>query len=226
MTQPSSSSSGPPAHGPFRRAPQPDRRLPLIVLAALLLLGAGAGWYLLTRPSLVFTNELAGSVRLAVGQDSALVVGPGQTVRVPGPRGRAMVAQWELVRPLSADRKPMGSEMRGSIVVREPAGTIRRGATARTPDADYFAPLITNATEDLLRVKVNAGLQGAADCGCAVRPGARRVFIGYYPLYRNTTVRAAAADGRSATFRDLGPSVITPDGALGLRFETKDLRRP
>jgi hypothetical protein len=191
-----------------------------------LLLGAGAGWYLLTRPSLVFTNELAGSIRLAVGQDSALMLGPGQTVRVPGPRGRSIVAQWELVRPLSADRRPMGSEMRGSIVVPDPKGTIRRGATARTPDADYFAPLITNATEDLLRVTVNAGLQGAADCGCAVRPGARRVFIGYYPLYRNTTVRVAAAAGRSATFRDLGSSVITPDGALGLRFETKDLRRP
>jgi len=116
--------------------------------------------------------------------------------------------------------------MRGSIMVRGPQGTIRRSATARTPDSDYFAPLITNATDDLLRVTVNAGLQGATDCGCAVRPGARRVFIGYYPLYRNSTVRAAAPDGRSATFRDLGPSVMTPDGAVGLRFEAKDLRRP
>ena len=58
--------------------------------AGLLLLAAGAGWYFLTRPSLVFTNELAGSVRLAVGQDSALVLGPGQTVRVPAARGRAL----------------------------------------------------------------------------------------------------------------------------------------
>jgi hypothetical protein len=226
MTQPPSSSPDPAPHGPFRRPPQPDRRLPVILVAVLLLLGAGLGWYLLTRPSLVFTNELAGGVRLAIGQDSALTLGPGQTVRVPGPRGRAIVALWELVRPLSADRRPMGSELRGSIVVRDPEGTIRRSATARTPDADYFAPLITNATEDLLRVKVNAGLQGAVDCGCAVRPGARRVFIGYYPLYRNSTVYAAASDGRSATFRDLGPSVITPDGAVGLRFETKDLRLP
>jgi hypothetical protein len=226
MTQPPSSTPESPTHGPFRRTPQPDRRFPLILVAALLLLGAGAAWYLLTRPSLVFTNELAGSVRVAVGQDSALVLGPGQTVRVPAARGSAIVAQWELVRPLSADRRPMGSEMRGSIVVRGPQGTIRRSATARTPDSDHFAPLITNATDDLLRVTVNAGLQGAADCGCAVRPGARRVFIGYYPLYRNSTVRAAASDGRSATFQDLGPSVITPDGAVGLRFESKDLRRP
>jgi hypothetical protein len=226
MTQPTPTSSEIPPHIPFRRAPRPDRKRPLIAALALVLLATGVGWYLLSRPTLVFANELAGNVRIAVGQDSALVLVPGQTIRVPVPRGRAMVALWELVRPLSADGKPMGSEVRGSIVVRGPEGTIRRSATARGTDADYFAPLITNASEDLLRVRVNAGLQGAADCECAVRPGARRVFIGYYPLYRNSTVRAAAPDGRSATFRDLGPSVTTPDGAVGLRFETRDLGRP
>jgi hypothetical protein len=135
-----------------------------------------------------------------------------------------MVALWELVRPLSADGRPMGSEVRGSVVVRVSSGTIRRSARARGTDADYFAPLITNASEDLLRVTVNAGLEGSLDCGCAVRPGARRVFIGYYPLFQNSTVRARSSDGRTATFRDLGSSVITPDGAVGLRFEGKDLR--
>jgi hypothetical protein len=118
----------------------------------------------------------------------------------------------------------MGSEVRGSIVVPDPSGTIRRSARARGADADYFAPLITNATEDMLRVRVNAGLEGSLDCGCAVRPGAKRVFIGYYPLFQNSTVRTTAPSGRSATFKDLGPSVVTPDGAVGLRFEARDLR--
>jgi len=72
-------------------------------------------------------------------------------------------------------------------------------------------------------VTVNSGLEGSLDCGCAVRPGARRVFIGYYPLFQNSTVRATAGN-RSATFRDLGASVITPDGTIGLRFDAKDLR--
>jgi hypothetical protein len=135
-----------------------------------------------------------------------------------------MVALWDLVRPLSADGRPMGSEVRGSVVVRGPSGTIRRSARARGTDSDYFAPLITNASEDLLRVTVNAGLEGSLDCGCAVRPGARRVFIGYYPLFQNSTVRATAGDGRSAMFRDLGASVVTPDGAVGLRFDARDLR--
>jgi hypothetical protein len=138
--------------------------------------------------------------------------------------GNALVVQWNLARPLSADQRPMGEELRGSEVVREPRGTIYRSATARGTGTDYFAPLITNATEDLLRVTVNAGLEGAVDCGCAVRPGARRVFVGYYRLYGNSTVRANTSGGRSATFRDLGPSVITADGTVGLRFEAKDLR--
>jgi hypothetical protein len=204
----------------------PVRGRRTILLVALLLLGAAAAvwYYFFANPRLLFTNELAGPVRLAADQQTPLTLAPGETVRLATARGRAMVALWELVRPFSADGRPMGSEVRGSIVVRGPSGTIRRSARARGTDADYFAPLITNASEDLLRVTVNAGLEGSLDCGCAVPPGTRRVFIGYYPLFQNSTVRATAGNGRSATFRDLGASVITPDGAVGLRFEGKDLR--
>jgi hypothetical protein len=209
----------------FRRTvPSPGARRTLLVIPLALIVVALAAWYFLSRPTLVFTNELAGSVRLSADQEPPLTLAPGQTVRRAMPRGRAIVAQWELVRPLSADGKPMGSEVRGSIVARDPSGTIRRSARARGTDADYFAPLITNASEDLLRVRVNAGLEGSLDCGCAVRPGAKQVFIGYYPLYQNSTVRASGRDGRSATFKDLGTSVVTPDGALGLRFQADDFR--
>ena len=215
----------PPRQPRFRRSVPAARGRRTILLLAVLLLGAAAvGWYFVSRPRLLFTNELAGPVRLAADQRTPLTLAPGETVRLATSAGRAMVALWELVRPLSADGRPMGSEVRGSVVVRGPSGTIRRSARARGTDADYFAPLITNASEDLLRVTVNAGLEGSLDCGCAVRPGARRVFIGYYPLFQNSTVRATAGNGRSATFRDLGPSVITPDGAVGLRFDAKDLR--
>ena len=143
-------------------------------------------------------------------------------------RGRTTVAQWELQRPLSADGKPMGETVRGSVVLRDPSGTTALQALPRPDDTAYFAPLITNASTKPLRVTVNAGLLGAVDCGCAVRPGARRVFIGYYRLYQNSTVRArtmgAGAVSGSATFRDLGAQVTAHDGAVGLRFEDKDLR--
>jgi hypothetical protein len=138
------------------------------------------------------------------------------------PRGGTSVAEWELVRPLSADDRPMGEEIRGAVVLR--GRSLADSAWVRQGDADYFAPLITNASQDLLRVTVNAGLQGALDCGCAVRPGATRVFIGYYRLYENSTVRARAPSGAEATFLELGPRVTRRDGTVGLRFEEKDLR--
>ena len=197
-------------------------RRPLL-LALLLALAATAVVYLfLGRTRLRFTNRLAAPVRLALGA-RVDTVPRGLTVELDVPRGGAPVAEWELVRPLSADDKPMGEEIRGAVVLRG-RGRSSDSAWVRQGDANFFAPLVTNASTDLLRIMVNAGLQGALDCGCAVRPGATRVFIGYYRLYENSTVRARAPSGREATFRDLGPQVRARDGTVGLRFEEKDLR--
>lgn len=214
----------PPAPPPDSRAQ--EFRFPwlALVLVALLVAAAGAGVMRLLRPGLVFTNGLAGPVRLSVEEDAPKTVAPGAQLRVSVPRGKTLVAQWELARPLSADGQPMGVEVRGSAVLRGGSGTMNVGATSRTADHAYFAPLITNATAQPLRVVVNAGLQGATDCGCAVRPGGRRVFIGYYPLYRNSTVRVRAPGEAAAEFRDLGPQVTSANGTVGLRFEDKDLR--
>jgi hypothetical protein len=195
-----------------------------LVLTIVVLAFGGLGWYVATTPRLVFTNQLAGSVRLTADQKTPVTLRPGKDARLTAPRDRAMVVAWELVRPLSASGEPMGSEIRGSVVMQGSSGTVKRTALARGTDADYFAPLISNATPDLLRVTVNAGLEGSLDCGCAVRPGARRVFIGYYPLFQNSTVRATNPRGRSAMFRDLGPTITARDGTVGLRFETRDLR--
>jgi hypothetical protein len=207
---------------PRRRRPSRGPLLLLLVLAAAAL----GGLYLLVRPRLEFTNGLAGPVRLVVDAAPPRLVLPGSSVRVAAPWRRTLVAAWELDRPLSANGRPMGEELRGSVVERGKWGAIRRSAMARNPDGNYFAPLITNAAQEDLRVTVNAGLEGALDCGCAVRPGGRRVFIGYYPLYQNSTVQARAGGGRTATFRDLGSSVVAGDGTVGLRFESRDLRAP
>ena len=211
---------GPPPPAP----PAPGGPRIALFLLVLLIGAAGAGVFLLLRPRLTFTNTLAAPVRLVVGDGVARTVAPGASVQERIARGRTLVAQWELVRPLSANATPMGEEMRGSTVLREPSGNVRAAATSRTADGAYFAPLITNASAELLRVTANAGLQGAVDCGCAVRPGARRVFIGYYRLYQNSTVSARTGDGRSATFHDLGAQVTAQDGTVGLRFEDHDLR--
>jgi hypothetical protein len=153
-----------------------------------------------------------------------VTIGPGTTHTTGLPRSGSVVVQWNLARPLSANDRPMGEEVRGSVVLRDARGTIRQRASVSASGVSFFAPLITNGTEEQLRVTVNAGLEGAVDCGCAVRTGARRVFVGYYRLYQNSTVRARDSTGRTATFRDLGPQVTSRDGAVGLRFETKDFR--
>jgi hypothetical protein len=206
---------------------QPRRRRPSrrpLLLFVLLVAAALGGLYLLLRPRLQFTNQLAGPVRLAVNGTPPRIVPPGSSVRVAAPWGKTLVAAWELNRPLSADGRPMGEELRGSVVKRGTWGTLHRSAVARGPDGNFFAPLITNGSEDELRITVNAGLEGALDCGCAVRPGGRRVFLGYYRLYQNSTVQGKTSGGRVATFRDLGASVVAPDGTVGLRFEDRDLR--
>jgi hypothetical protein len=203
--------------------------VPLLpILLVLLLVGAaGVGVMLLLRPHVEFTNGLVGPVRLVVGDDPSRTLAPGAAVRVAVPRGKTVVAQWELQRPLSADGKPMGEEVRGSSVLRGPSGTIPVRASSRPGDTAYFAPLITNASSRPLRVTVNAGLQGAVDCGCAVRPGARRVFVGYYRLFQNSTVQVRVlgpGGSASAEFRDLGSQVTAANGSVGLRFEDRDLR--
>jgi hypothetical protein len=207
---------------PRRRRPS---RGPLL-LFLLFVAASMAGISFLVRPRLEFSNQLAAPVRLAVQHAPERLVPPGSSVRVAAPWRGSLVAQWELDRPLSADGRPMGEELRGSVVERGQWGRIRRSAVARGPNGSFFAPLITNASEDQLRVTVNAGLEGALDCGCAVRPGGRRVFVGYYRLYQNSTVQGRGSGGRLATFRDLGPSVVAGDGTIGLRFEGPDLRAP
>jgi hypothetical protein len=170
-----------------------------------------------------FTNRLAAPVLLSVAGRPRQTVRPGETVsgRIRG--GRTVVAEWEMVRPVSADHKPMGEEVRGSVVLGGVTGVMSGAADPGRGENAFFAPLVTNGSSDVLRVTVNVGLQGAVDCGCAIRPGATRVFVGYYHLYQNSTVRAQGKTGQ-ATFRDLGPQVTSADGTVGLRFEDKDLR--
>src|SRR4051794_1531237 len=108
-----------PLQGRFRRSVPATRGGRTVLLGAIVILALiAAGWYVVTSPRLVFTNELAGSVRLTADQKTPVTLAPGQTVRLRAHRNRAMVLAWELQRPLSASGQPMGSEVRGSVVMR------------------------------------------------------------------------------------------------------------
>jgi serine/threonine protein kinase len=217
----------PPAAAAAARAAVGGRRRPaLAILGGAAVVGGaiGGGYVALARPVLEFENRLVEQVRLSAGGQE-WVVEPGGTLRVKLARGGQSPGRWELVRPATA-AGPMGVEMLGTVSLTSRRGTIRAAARARGDTSAYFAPLVTNATDQPLRVIVNFGLRGARPCGCIVPPGATRFHIGYYPLYGNSTVRVEDSQGRWAMFTDLGSQVEPEAGTVGLRFETRDLRAP
>ncbi len=209
----------------FRRVGR--RRILVSLILGLGLIGGGVGGYLLFGgPSLVVENRLVAPVRVTVNGQEAAVIGPGDRFSTGLEQGRDLVAHWSLVRPTTPSGAEMGVPVEGAIVQANPGGTIRGTATNWPGDSAYFAPLITNATDQPLEVIVNAGLAFSRSCECVVSPGAVRAGIGYYPLFQNSTVQVRDPQGRTAVFTDLGPNVEEEVGTVGLRFETADLKPP
>ncbi|MEP7324427.1 MAG: hypothetical protein ABI836_00640, partial [Gemmatimonadota bacterium] len=160
-------------------------------------------------------------VRVVVG-DSTLQVPEGEERSIKLKRGARLFAQWYLVQPVGP-AGPLGEMMQGTLQVNKPRGSVPLVITARTTDGNFFAPLVTNSTGRSLRAIVNAGLQGAVDCGCGVPDGATRTRIGYYRLFQNSGVKVMDAQGRSATFPNLASQVSPTSGAVGLKFNSQDL---
>jgi hypothetical protein len=195
-------------------------RWPLLLFLGLA--GGAAAWLLLGKsPVLIVENKLVEPIRVVLGADTYEVPAGGSAehkVKGKGP----LVAQWYLVRPTGPGGQPLGIELQGRISEPDPKGTITVEVGASSADTPVFAPLVTNATDQLLGIIVNAGTVNAAPCDCRVNPGSTRARIGYYPLFLNSTVQATTSGGGVATFRDLGPQVDRTTGTVGLRFEAKD----
>ena len=194
-------------------------------LVFLLLLAVGAGVFLLTRsgPRLIVHNTLVEPVKVIAG-GTELQIAEGGTAEIDLKRGERLFVQWYLVQPVGPNGAPLGELMQGTLQQENARGRIELEITSRTGAGDYFAPLISNTTDRSLRIIVNAGLQGAIDCNCGVPAGATRTRIGYYRLFQNSTVRGSDGQGRSATFKDVGPQVNAGGGAVGLRFNPADFR--
>lgn len=195
------------------------RQLLLLLLAGALT----AGFLVMRRPVLVVENRLVEPIRLVVGNDTREVA-PGGSLETKVRRKGPLVVQWYLVRP-SGPSGPLGVEVQGSLTVERPRGRIERTITAASASEPIFAPLISNAADQPLAITVNRGSARAMTCDCRVNPGATRARIGYYPLYRNSSVSATLA-GVDATFQDLGDKVNAEDGTLGLRFAAENFPRP
>jgi hypothetical protein len=200
---------------PGGRTAKPRRVGWVILTITLPVLALGAGAMFFRQPTLVFENRLTDMVAVQVGGEERRIL-PGGSFSLKLDRARQLDLSWQLVSRL-------GVALGDTIRLARPRGTVRVVASARPTHGAYFAPLITNETGRPLAITVNAGLAGSMRCGCTVPPGAVRMAIGYYPLFENSTVRAEA-DGRTATFKDLGPQVDAARGIVGLLFREEDLR--
>nr|MBA2627134.1 hypothetical protein [Gemmatimonadales bacterium] len=161
-------------------------------------------------------------VQVHVANTADWTLQPGASAQATVNRGEPVVLRWETLRSI-AGATQVGERIAGSATIARPARGGRFDIVARG-DTAFFAPLITNETSQPLRIIVNQGNAGARDCACAVPPGARRMLIGYYRLFRNSTVEARDPSGRSAVFPDLGSTVTSSSGTIGLRFTERDMR--
>src|SRR6187200_332056 len=130
--------TGPTTQSPVARPRRHPTRIGPILTGLLLIAGGLAAWYFSGRRRLEFRNELAAPIWLAVAQRAPVTLQPGATQTIELPSG-SVVVQWNLARPLSANQRPMGEELRGSAVIREKRGLIRRSATIRESGTAYFA---------------------------------------------------------------------------------------
>ena len=197
--------------------------LGLLIALAVVLLGGGAGavWFLNQR-AIVVENRLAEPIQLVEASGQRRTVDPGTEAEVKITGSGAAAVRWVLVRPTTPQGVAMGLELNGTLDAGEERGTARRAVDGSAMIPAAFEPLITNATDRPLSITVNAGLAGSQSCDCVIPPGATRARIGYYQLFRNSTVRAEDQSGRSASFTDLGDKVDVTNSTVGLRFEEKD----
>ena len=194
----------------------------LLIVAFALTLGY-IGWRLSTPASLRITNPLALPVRVLVNADPRVVGAPGGTLARRLTRGRTVVS-WAAERAPTRGGVPVGEPVRGTRIIERPSGNISYAVTPSRGDTALFAPLITNETGVPLLVRVNAGTAAAEECACRVPAGARRANVGYYRLFRNSSVEVRDSSGRRAMFPNLGAEVRGPAGSVGLRFGAADLR--
>ena len=192
----------------------------LLLLGGVVVVGSSAR---ARRVPIPFENRLMLPVVVTWEGAVAETLAAGAATRHVVRRGSAVQATWHALVPAGASG---GEGISGTLVI----GNAKRGdagsASAEGATTPMFAPLITNLTGVPVRVTVNPGSAAATECGCTVPNGSTRMGVGYYRLFKNSSVRVTTADGRSATFPDISDAVQRGSGTVGLRFEGKDLKAP
>jgi len=202
----------------------PHGRLWLAAAAVLLVVIAGAA---MSRPgtpaTIVVANRLLSPVWIALADGRQQLVDPGDSLRLQWPAGRELSANWSIVRPVSANGKALGEELKGSFKDSDPSGVVHHAIDVSAAGNEvFFAPRVTNAAGVSLRVAVESR-PGQQLCDCDVPSDASPTWLGYYRLLPGTTVRVQDATGREAVFDGLDARLQPGSGLVALRVEKRDL---
>ena len=163
----------------------------LALVAGGLLLARGAG-FVGTAVAFVH-NALVEPVEILRDGTPIDTVRPEGTARLALFRGRAgggshAELRWRLLRP---GNPPIGEALEAPLPeFRRLRGRRIAPIVAEVGGQSYFAPLVTNTSATDITIEVNPGTQAAVRCICLVPKGAVRTHIGYYRLYRNSTIAA------------------------------------
>jgi hypothetical protein len=201
------------------------------VLRWLVLAAAATGLVLYAvkgTPQYVTHNQLVLPVtlrwRTSAQAGGVRTLAPGETFRMGMPADGIVLASWSLVRPWFNDSlKALGDDYRGNIRVEGMtlAEKLRRRVAVDidswTGEDRYFAPLISNSTNQPVVVTVNP--RGATPgCACRIEPGVR-IPIGYYLLSGDTEIRVSVGN-RFALYRRLDGMVDPISGAVEILVDS------
>ena len=200
------------------------RRAVALIALGLAMSGFGAGAVLLgrTAPALVVENGLLDAVAVTVNGDPRVMVGPGDSLRVPLARGEALAAHWQVLRPRDADGDELGEALGGTIADSIPRGNIRHRLDLSALTGNYVVASVSNASSDSLRVTLRDSAGASIDCDCVVPPRAESVPLGYLDARRIAAVTLTDPRGRRVTFDSLVRRARAGTRVVELRVGTDD----
>ncbi len=201
-------------------------RVGLAVVGAALVLVTGLGYLTSRRAEVLVVNRLSVPIGVVAGTAEEVRIAPGDSSAVNVARVASGSVSWYAIGPRSGKGQVAGSDLRHTQAVDTRRHGARIEARADSGDPPVFVPYVTNATGLPITLRVNVGSAAEASCRCTVAAGGVRVPLGYYPLFRNSSVQASLPDGRVATFMGLGSQVNRSSGVVRLRFELRDFRDP
>lgn len=212
---------------PNPSVPSPARLLhvALAVVAAALVLVTGLGYFANRNVPLMVVNRLSVPIGVVTGSEREQRIAPGDSSALSVARAASLAVSWYAISPRSGKGQVAGTDLRLTQVVDTRRRDLRLEARA-DGEPPVFLPYITNATGQPLTLRINVGSKAEETCRCTVAAGAVRVPIGYFPLFRNSSVRATLPNGRVATFEGLGAQVNRASGVVRLRFDERDFKDP